>query len=78
MGLYYQISPYGNAIEVDPKLGRHDDFVMVGPYIFAQKTVNSVVGLYISYKSSPFQKALIPSKDPHQVKAESLVLATAL
>ena len=74
MGLYYQISPYGNAVEVDPNLGRHDDFVMVGPYIFAQKTVNSVVGLYISYKKNPFQKALIPSNDPHQVKAESLAL----
>ena len=70
--LYYQVSPYGTAIEVDPNLGRHDGFLMVGPYIFAQKTVNSVVGLYISYKRSLFKKALIPSNDPHQVEAEFL------
>ena len=38
MGLYTQHHPYGTATarEFDPNLGRHDDFALIGPYIFAQ------------------------------------------
>ncbi len=67
MGLYVQIPPYNNPTDVDPNLGRHDAFLMVGPYIFVQKTDNNVVNLYTSYNKAPFQKAIIPVEDPHQV-----------
>ena len=55
--------------EFDPALGRHDDFELVGPYIFAQKTdpESYMISLYVSYNRQPFQRAMIPSTDPHQV-----------
>lgn len=54
--------------EFDPTLGRHDDFVLLGPYIFAQKTDSqNMIHLYVSYNRQPFQRAMIPSTDPHQV-----------
>ncbi len=68
MGLYVQSLPYNNPVEVDPDLGRHDGFLMVGPYIFVQKTENDVKSLYISYKKASFKKAMISVKDPHQVR----------
>ena len=69
MGLYSQRSPYTDAtqMEVDPNLGRHDDFFLVGPYIFAQRNDSGRVHLYISYLRQPFNLARIPSTDPHQV-----------
>ncbi len=67
MGLYVQTPPYNNPTEVDPNLGRHDAFVMVGPYIFVQKTVNDVASLYTSYNKGTFKKAMIPAEIPHQV-----------
>jgi hypothetical protein len=54
--------------EFDPNLGRHDDFLLVGPYIFAQKTdSDNMINLYVSYKRQPFRRAMIPTTDPHQV-----------
>ncbi len=69
VGLYVQSLPYNNPTEVDPNLGRHDAFLMVGPYIFVQKTDNNgAASLYISYNKAPFKKAMIPAKDSHQVE----------
>ena len=70
VGLYSQRSPYTDATqrEVDPNLGRHDDFFLVGPYIFAQRNDSGHVHLYISYLRQPFNLARIPSTDPHQVR----------
>ena len=38
VNLYTQRHPYisSTAKEFDPNLGRHDDFYLIGPYIFAQ------------------------------------------
>ena len=55
--------------EFDANLGRHDAFLLIGAYIFAQKTNSEgVISLYVSYNRQPFQKAMIPSTDPHQVR----------
>ncbi len=68
MGLFLQSLPYENPIEVDPNLGRHEAFLMVGPYIFVQKIENGISNLYISYKKAQFKKAMISVQDPHQVR----------
>ena len=70
MGLYSQRSPYTEATrrEVDPNLGRHDDFLLVGPYIFAQRSDSGNIHLYISYLRQPFNQARIPSTDAHRVR----------
>ena len=56
---------------MDPNLGRHDDFFLVGPYIFAQRNDSGRVHLYISYLRQPFNRARIPSTDPHQVRTRA-------
>lgn len=70
VGLYSQRYPFTEATrkEVDPNLGRHDDFLLVGPYIFAQRSESDHIHLYISYLRQPFNLAKIPSTDPHQVR----------
>ena len=74
MGLYSQRAPYTEATrrEVDPNLGRHDDFLLLGPYIFAQRSDSGNIHLYISYLRQPFNQARIPSTDPHQVRENIL------
>ena len=69
VGLYSQRYPYSDATqrEVDPNLGRHDDFLLVGPYIFVQRRESDHVHLYVSYLRQSFRLAKIPSTDPHQV-----------
>ena len=71
VSLRTQRVPYNVATlrEFDPNLGRHDDFLLLGPYIFAQKTdSHNMINLYVSYNRQPFQKAMIPTTDPHQVR----------
>ena len=51
--------------EFDSKLGNHDAFLLLGPYIFAQRTDNGVTSLYISYNRQPFKKAMIPAPYAH-------------
>ena len=55
-------------VEVDPNLGRHDDFLLLGPYIFAQRNDSGQIHLYISYLRQPFNLAMIPTTDPHDVR----------
>ena len=72
MSMYTQHYPYTSATvqEFDPSLGRHDDFLLQGPYIYAQKTnSNGVISLYTSYRRGKFKKANIPSAQPHQVSS---------
>ena len=75
VGLYNQRYPYSDATkrEVDPTLGRHDDFLLVGPYIFAQRKEADHVHLYVSYLRQSFSLAKIPSTDPHQVRQLSIL-----
>ena len=70
VGLYSQRAPYTDATrtEVDPNLGRHDDFFLIGPYIFAQRNDSGRIHLYISYLRQPFNLARIPSTDAHAVR----------
>ena len=70
VGLYSQRSPYNPAAkkEVDPNLGRHDDFLLLGPYIFAQRNDSGRIHLYISYLRQPFNLTKIPTTDPHDVR----------
>lgn len=70
VSLRTQRSPYNSQTfrEFDPNLGLHDEFLLLGPYIFVQKTDSqSVISLYVSYKRQAFGKAMIPATDPHQV-----------
>ena len=76
VSLLSQRAPFNNQTlrEFDPTLGKHDDFLLLGRYIFAQKTDSrNVISLYISYDRQPFQKAMIPSTEPHQVVCMSLL-----
>ena len=59
-------------VEVDPNLGRHDDFLLLGPYIFAQRNDSGQIHLYISYLRQPFNLAMIPTTDPHDVRKITL------
>ena len=60
--------PYGGGpSEFDRNLGNHDGFLLVGRYIFAQRTdSNGVVALYVSDRRQPFKKAMIPLPDDHE------------
>ena len=73
VGLFSQRSPYtqNTKVEVDPTLGRHDDFLLLGPYIFAQRNDSGHIHLYISYRRQPFNLAMIPTTDPHDVRKET-------
>ena len=66
VNLYTSAYPFTEVTEFDTNLGDHDGFLLMGPYIFAQRTDNDVVGLYVSYDRQPFQKALIPTPYAHQ------------
>lgn len=73
VSLYTQHDPYTSATlkEFDPSLGRHDDFLLLGPYIYAQKTDSKGVrSLYISYQRGKFNQARIPSTQGHQVSLD--------
>ena len=63
----------GDTVQTfDPNLGRHDAFLLLGRYIFAQKTDSqNVISLHVSYDRKPFKKAMIPATDPHQVSSSS-------
>eukprot|EP00731_Ephydatia_muelleri_P020374 Em0013g101a len=65
--LYTKQPPFTNAAqEFDPNLGRHDDFLLLGQYIFAQQTQgDSGIMLKVSYNRKPFQIARIPSTFGH-------------
>ncbi|KAL5471539.1 hypothetical protein EMCRGX_G029663 [Ephydatia muelleri] len=65
--LYTKQPPFTNAAqEFDPNLGRHDDFLLLGQYIFAQQTDSSGNPfLKVSYNRKPFQIARIPSTFGH-------------
>ena len=69
VGLYSQRAPYTAVTrrEFDPNLGRHDDFLLLGPYIFAQRNDSGIIHLYISYLRQPFNQTKIPTTDPHAV-----------
>lgn len=65
--------------EFDANLGRHDAFLLLGAYIFAQKTDSEgVISLYVSYNRQPFQKAMIPSTDPHQVTQYNYIVIVVI
>ena len=66
VNLYTSDHPYKTHREFDPKLGSHDAFLIVGPYIFAQRTDHGVISLHVSYKRRPFQDAKIPTPYAHQ------------
>ncbi|KAL5471537.1 hypothetical protein EMCRGX_G029661 [Ephydatia muelleri] len=65
--LYTKQPPFTNAAqEFDPNLGRHDDFLLLGHYIFVQQTDPSGSPfLKVSYNRNPFQRAQIPSTFGH-------------
>ena len=72
VSLLTQRAPYTRSTlhEFDPNLGRHDAFLLLGPYIFAQKTDSeNIINLYVSFNRQPFQKAKIPTTEPHQVSS---------
>ena len=66
LNLYTSAYPYTTANEFDTALGDHDGFLVVGRYIFAQRTDDNVIGLYVSDKRQPFKKAKIPTPYSHQ------------
>lgn len=66
VNLYKSDHPYTSHSLFDPKLGSHDAFVIVGPYIFAQRTDKGVIGLHVSYNRQPFRNAMIPTPYAHQ------------
>ena len=69
VSLYTQRYPFGEATqqEFDPNLGRHEGFLLLGPYIFVQKTEsNQDAHLLVSYNRQPFQAAKIPTPYDHR------------
>ena len=66
MNLYTSDYPYTEAKVFDAALGDHNGFLVVGRYIFAQRTDNGVQALYVSDKRKPFQKAMIPTPYAHE------------
>ena len=70
--LSYTVYPYTQSLEFDPNLGRHDDFLLLGPYIFAQRTESGVVQLYVSFNRTAFNRSRIPSNEAHKVSVECL------
>ena len=69
VSLYTQHYPYGpdTQEEFDPNLSRHQDFLLVGPYIFAEKTEsNGDAHLLVSYNRQPFNTAQIPTPYHHR------------
>ncbi len=77
MSLQTQRSPFGASTlqTFDPNLGKHDAFLLLGRYIYTQKTDSSgIISLYVSYDRKPFKKAMIPATDPHQVSSGALIV----
>ena len=69
VSLYTQHYPYGSATqeEFDPNLGRHEAFLLLGPYIFVQKTEsNGDAYLLVSYNRQTFNMAQIPTPYAHK------------
>ena len=68
LNLYTSVYPYtDDPVEFDPNLGDHDRFLVVGRYIFAQRTDDDGnIGLYVSDLRQPFKKAMIPTPEAHQ------------
>ena len=61
VNLFTSAYPFTDVAEFDSNLGGLDVFLLVGPYIYAQRTDDDVIGLYVSYKRQPFQKTVIPT-----------------
>ena len=61
LNLFTSAYPFTDVAEFDSNLGGLDVFLLVGPYIYAQRTDDDVIGLYVSYKRQPFQKTVIPT-----------------
>ena len=69
VGLFTQHYPYGpdTQREFDPNLGRHEEFLLLGPYIFVQKKEdNEDAHLLVSYNRQPFKAAQIPTPYSHR------------
>ena len=66
LNLYTSVYPYDRVTVFDRNLGNHDGFLVVGRYIFAQRTDDGVIGLYVSDKRGPFKKAQIPTPEAHK------------
>ena len=65
--LYTADFPYTTVEEFDTTLGNHDGFLLVGRYIFAQRTdEGGEIALYVSDQRKPFKKARIPTPEAHQ------------
>ncbi|CAI8046683.1 VPS10 domain-containing receptor SorCS1, partial [Geodia barretti] len=67
VNLFVSDYPYtGGSSEFDKNLGDHDGFLLVGRYIFAQRTDDGVIGLHASDRRKPFKRAMIPVPDEHR------------
>ena len=64
--IYTSLSPFTVSTELDVNIGTVDGFVVVGRYIFVQRTDDGEIGLHVSENRKPFQRALIPTPSSHQ------------
>ena len=64
--LFVSDPPYTTHRQFDPDFGAHDAFLVYGPYIFAQRTDEGKVNLYVSHLRGPFRRAKIPTPYNHQ------------
>ena len=72
--LFVSDYPYtGGSSEFDKNLGDHDGFLLVGRYIFAQRTDDGVIGLHVSDRRKPFKRAMIPVPDEHRKYVSSAI-----
>ena len=69
VSLYTQRQPYTEAQrrKLDPGFDHIIGFLLMGPYIFAQRSDSGTMHLYVSYNRQPFNLAKIPSTVPHVV-----------
>ena len=66
VNLFTSASPFSTHEQFDPDFGAHDAFLVYGPYIFAQRTDNGKINLYVSHMRKPFKRARIPTPYNHQ------------
>ena len=66
VNLFTSAPPFTTHQEFDPGFGPHDAFLLHGPYVFAQRTDNGKVNLYVSHMRKPFKLARIPTPYNHQ------------
>ena len=66
VNLFTSAPPFTTHEQFDPDFGAHDAFLVHGPYIFAQRTDNDKVNLYVSHMRKPFKPARIPTPYNHQ------------